>query len=363
MNDDYPLEQIYFYLTEGCNLACRHCWLSPKLENKNIIYPTLSKELFKSILEQAMPMGLKAVKLTGGEPLMHPGINEILKIVKERKISLFIETNGVLCTPELSKEIASAKKAFVSVSIDGADAETHEWVRGVKGSFNAALGGIRNLVNAGIKPQIILTVMKHNKNQLEALVHLAESLEAESVKFNLAQPTGRGENLNEAGETLTLEELLELGQWVNNTLSTSTNLRLHYGLPLAFRSMSRMFGEKGDGCASCGILEIIGVLANGNYALCGIGEHIPELVFGNASKDPLETVWKNNEVLCELREGIPSRFEGICGNCHMKRMCTASCIAQNYYRSKGLWKSYWLCDEAYEKGLFPKTRMTPKPIN
>lgn len=71
MKDDYPLEQIYFYLTEGCNLACRHCWLSPKLQGESKTYPTLSIELFHSILEQAKPLGLKAVKLTGGEPLMH----------------------------------------------------------------------------------------------------------------------------------------------------------------------------------------------------------------------------------------------------------------------------------------------------
>jgi len=360
VKNDYPLESIYFYLTEGCNLACRHCWLSPKHQDEKKVYPTLSIELFKSILEQAAPLGLTAVKITGGEPLMHPEIHELLRIVKEGNIDLTVETNGVLCTSELAEEIALCKGSSVSVSLDGADAETHEWVRGISGCFEAAIEGIRNLVNAGIKPQIILTVMRHNKSQIEPLVHLAETLEAESVKFNLVQPTGRGEKLNDCGETLSLEELLELGQWINNTLSGSTKLRIHYDVPPAFRPMSSMFGKKGDGCSKCGILKIIGVLANGNYALCGIGEHIPELVFGHASKDRLDDVWKKNKVLCELRDGIPSRLEGICGRCHMKRMCSASCIAQNYYRSKNLWEPYWFCKDAYERGLFPKTRISPK---
>lgn len=363
MNDDYQLEQIYFYLTEGCNLACRHCWLSPKLENENVIHPSLSIELFKSVLEQAMPLVLKAVKLTGGEPLLHSEISDLLKIVKDRDISLFIETNGVLCTPALAEEIAFGKKAFVSVSLDGANAETHEWVRGINGCFEATLEGIRNLVKAGIKPQIILTIMEHNKTQLEALVRLAESLGAESVKFNLVQPTGRGEKMNEAGETLSMEELLALGQWVFNDLSGSTKLKLHYDLPPAFRKMSKMFGEKGDGCATCGILKIIGVLANGDYALCGIGTHIPEFVFGNAMPDRLEEIWKNSPIFKELREGIPSRFEGVCGICHMKRFCSASCIAQNYYRSKSLWAPFWFCDEAYNKGIFPRTRISQQPIS
>ncbi len=357
---DYPLKQIYFYLTEGCNLACRHCWLSPKLQDENITYPSLSLDLFKSIIEQAKPLGLTVAKLTGGEPLMHPQIHEILRIIKNQEISLSIETNGVLCTPELAKEIASGKNPLISVSLDGANAKTHEWVRGVNGCFDDALEGIENLVKAGTKPQIIMTVMKQNREQLEALVRIAESLGTDSVKFNLVQPTGRGEKMNSTGENLTVEELLKLGEYVLETLSESTTLKLYYDQPAAFRPLSRMFGENGDGCATCSILQIIGVLANGNYALCGIGSHIPELVFGNASRDRLEEIWQNNDILSELREGIPARFEGICSCCHMKRACSASCIAQNYYRSKSLWKPYWFCDEAFKKGLFPETRISAK---
>lgn len=161
------------------------------------------------------------------------------------------------------------------------------------------------------------------------------------------------------GETLTLQELLKLGNDVSNTLAKSTGLKLHFDLPAAFRPMSKMFGESGDGCASCGILKILGVLADGRYALCGIGSHFQELVFGDASVDRLKDVWEGAGILRELREGIPSRFEGICGRCHLKRICSASCIAQNYYRSKSLWKPFWFCEEAHDRGLFPTTRITP----
>jgi len=157
--------------------------------------------------------------------------------------------------------------------------------------------------------------MKYNKTQIEDLVRLAESLDANSVKFNLVQPTGRGEQLGSEGETLSVEELIDLGHWVDDSLSASTKLKLYFDFPAAFRKMSKMFGEKGDGCASCGILGILGVIANGHYALCGIGNHIQELVFGDAARDPLTEVWHNNKVLIELRDGIPSRFEGICGTC------------------------------------------------
>ncbi len=355
----YTLNQIYFYLTEGCNLRCRHCWIAPKYQSGDKSYASLELDLFRSIIQHAKPLGLHTVKLTGGEPTLHPRIREILEVVRSEDLRLTMETNGTLCTPELVQEIAAGKNPFVSVSLDGADAEAHEWVRGVKGCFEDTLEGVRNLVRVGIRPQIIMSVMRHNRDQVEALVRLAESLGAGSVKFNLVQPTARGKKMSEAGETLNIEELVELGKWVENDLSGLTNLRLYYSHPPAFKSLGRMFGEKGVGCGVCGIFGILGVLGDGSYALCGIGETVPEFIFGHAGKDRLEDVWKNTPILNEIREGLPERLTGVCADCLMRRICLGSCIAQNYYSSGNLWAPFWYCEEARKAGLFPETRLRP----
>ena len=120
-----------------------------------------------------------------------------------------------------------------------------------------------------------------------------------------------------------------------------------------------MFGKNGDGCGVCGILGILGVLANGSYALCGIGKTVPDLVFGDASKDPLQDIWSNNLLLIELREGLAQRFEGICYRCLVKGLCLGSCVAQNYYRSKSIWAPFWFCQEAHNQGYFPESRIIP----
>ena len=362
-NRKYPLNQIYFYLTEGCNLRCRHCWIAPKYQTEGKTYPALDFDLFKSIIEQAKPLGLTGVKLTGGEPLLHPQFSEILEYIQTEDLRLIVETNGVLCTPELAQKIAACKEPFVSVSLDGADAETHEWVRSVTGCFEAALRGVQNLAEVGLRPQLIMTIMRHNKGQMESLVRLAEGLGAGSVKFNIVQPTARGERMYLTGETLGIEELVDLGKWVENTLSTATYLNLYYDHPIAFRALGKMFAQNGDGCGTCGILSILGVLANGSYALCGIGETVSDLVFGHAVIDRLEHVWTETPVLMELREGLPQRLAGICGHCLMKERCLGSCLAQNYYRSKSLWEPFWFCLEAHNRGLFPETRIPPKKVN
>jgi SynChlorMet cassette radical SAM/SPASM protein ScmF len=353
----YPLNMIYFYLTEGCNLACRHCWIAPKYQQKDQTYPMLPLDLFKSIIKQAKPLGLSGVKLTGGEPLLHPQIQEIIETVRTEGLRLIVETNGVLCTPQLANRMAHCKNAFVSVSLDGIDAKTHEWLRGVPGCFDAALEGVHSLVDAGLKPQIIMTLMRRNIDQAREMISFAKSLGAGTVKFNIIQPTARGKAMYQQGEALTIQELIHLGEIMENELSKSAQIGVFFGHPLSFRPLGRMFGDNGNGCGVCGIKGIIGVLADGSYALCGIGENVPELIFGHAKTDQLEDVWKDSTIINELREGLPSRLKGICADCHMKGLCLGSCIAQNYYRSKDLWMPFWYCEEAHKVGAFPSSRL------
>lgn len=354
-----PLSCVYFYLAGACNLRCRHCWVNPRHETRNGVDSTLDFQLFQSAIDQAKPLGLSSVKLTGGEPLLHPRIHEILRFIKDEDISLTVETNGTLCTSKIAEEIAACKQPFVSVSVDGADAATHEWVRNVPGCFDDAVVGVRNLVQLGLKPQVIMTIMRRNKHQMQEIVRLAESLGAGSVKFNLMQPTARGKKMYDTGEALDIEEYVQLGQWVQEGLSLSTNLKLIYSHPPAFRPLSDLYGADGTGSGLCAIMNIIGVLSDGSYALCGIGETVQELVFGHISQEPLADVWSDNPVLLSIREGLPGRLEGICSECAMKNMCLGCCIAHNYSQSKSLWVGNWYCEMAHSKGLFPATRYLP----
>lgn len=142
------LRSIYFYLTEGCNLACRHCWIAPKFDESGIM-PAIPVDLFRKVIDEAMPLGLKNIKLTGGEPLMHPRFAELLEIARQNNLGVTIETNGLLCTSEVAADIARLPNRFVSVSIDGSDEATHEWMRGVPGCFEKAKSAIEALVTFG----------------------------------------------------------------------------------------------------------------------------------------------------------------------------------------------------------------------
>jgi SynChlorMet cassette radical SAM/SPASM protein ScmF len=354
------LKTIYFYLTEGCNLACRHCWMGPRFDATGSQYPTLPVESFETVVREAKALGLNSVKLTGGEPLLHPHFTTLLEIIRREELRLTIETNGLLCTPEIAAEIAKSPNRYVSVSLDGIDAATHEWVRGVPGSFAAARQAVLNLVATGTRPQIIFTVMRGNVGQVDAIVRMGAELGAESVKFNMVQPTARGEKLHENQETLNIADHIKLGRYVEEELAPKAKLRVIIDYPRAFRTLRSI--SRGEGCGSCGIFGVLGVIASGHYALCGIGEHVPDLVFGEVGKDRLEDIWWHNVILKALREGLPDRLEGICGRCLMKRSCLGQCVAQNYYRKGSIMAPNWVCEQAEEAGLFPASRLETRPV-
>jgi SynChlorMet cassette radical SAM/SPASM protein ScmF len=214
-------------------------------------------------------------------------------------------------------------------------------------------------VAADTRPQIIFTVMRSNASQVDAMVRMVEELGAASLKFNVVQPTARGEKLHENQETLNIADLIELGRHVEQELAHKTKLKLFFHYPHAFKSLHSIASE--DGCGACGIFGILGVIASGHYALCGIGEQVPDLIFGAVGKASLEKVWRNNAILKALREGLPERLEGVCSRCLMKGRCLGSCIAQNYYSNGSLWAPYWFCEQAEEAGLFPTSRLGTRP--
>jgi SynChlorMet cassette radical SAM/SPASM protein ScmF len=349
-----PLSAIYFYLTEGCNLACRHCWIGPKFSAEGSDAGALSIDLFKTAIHEAKQLGLRGVKFTGGEPLLHPDIKALLEIIRQEELGLSIETNGVLCTPEIAKVLAKTRIRQIAVSLDGVDAQTHDWMRGVPGSFAKTISGVTNLVNQGIRPQIIMTLMRRNRDQIDQMVHMAEQLHAKSLKFNIMQPTARGAGFFDSGESLNIDELIAIGKKVEDK-SPATPIKLIYSVPMAFRSLGNI--AKMSYYGGCNIHNIIGVLATGHYALCGIGSNEPDLVFGKIGEQPLKDIWSRNKILNELRSGLPEKLSGICKTCVMKANCRGYCRAHSYYRTGNLWSPDLFCELAEKALLFPRTRI------
>jgi SynChlorMet cassette radical SAM/SPASM protein ScmF len=344
------LNTLYVYVAGCCNLRCRHCWIDPSTERGPDKF--LSWERLKGIVEDALPLGLSAVKLTGGEPLLHPEFLEIVTGLKGLGLRVIVETNGTLLGPEEAR-VLKETKAFVSVSIDAPFPEMHDEFRGVKGAFEMAVEGAGYLKEQGIPFQLISCLYRANAHLLPKMAGFARELGAASMKINPINDVGRGREMAEKGELLTVREIIGLYRdslsWPNN------GVRVIFDVPPAFVPLRRLMGAQGF--STCGIFGILGVLHNGDAALCGIGAHVPEMNFGSLLGGDVREIWEGCEVLNLLRRELPHGLKGVCGRCILRAYCLGKCRAWAFWETGDVFAPLSFCQVACEEGLFPESRL------
>lgn len=354
-NHEYTLSSLYLYLTGGCNLHCAHCWLDPDfLPQEEKITNGLTANDVKKAVGEAKPLGLSNIKITGGEPFLCNEIFQILECVTAEELSIAIETNGTLIDRETAGFLKKKGISAISVSIDSPRASFHDSFRGVKGALDQALTGVEHAVAQGINVQFIMSLVSENAGDIEPLMAMAKELGASSLKVNPVMPIGRGNTLTQKGRTLPVEDLISLDKWSEGELAEKYDMNVCFAMPSAFKPMDTFLTNEN---AECRILNILGIVSTGNISICGIGKDVKGLVMGNIREDSLAEVWINSPILTTLRDLVPNRMEGICGRCILKGVCLGSCRADAFVLSGSLATPFWICQEAYDKGLFPKQRI------
>lgn len=345
-----PLQSLYFYLTSYCNLNCLHCWIAPSYINKNEAPIEAPFDLLKDIIDQAIPLGLKSTKVTGGEPFLNRNIFPLISYASSKNLNISIETNGTLIDDHSAKFLKENSVGMVAVSLDGPNRKIHETLRARQGCFEKTVNGIKLLKKYALNVQIIMSVYKFNSNYLEDTIRFAEQIGANSFKINCVSAVSRGEALKRKGDTLEVTGYLNLNQKIDNEIQPRYKIKIILDIPPAFKKI-KTIREKGG---RCGLKHILGVLANGDISICGIGEVLFSLRLGDIRQEPLEHIWKNNPILKTLRDGIPQKLQGICSQCIFKGYCLGKCRAEAYYTTGNFLSPFSFCDEAYKLDLFPE---------
>ena len=185
---------IFWEVTKGCNLRCIHC----RATATELASPTdLSTARALEIIDQIAAFSNPILVLSGGEPLYRSDIFQLATYAKDKGLRVALATNGTLVTKEIARMISDSGIKRVSISLDGADAETHDSFRGIPGAFEAALHGFRNLKDVGMSVQINMTIARHNADQLPRVLDLAKNVGADALHTFLLVPVGCGVDIAE----------------------------------------------------------------------------------------------------------------------------------------------------------------------
>ncbi|MEV6755083.1 cytosylglucuronate decarboxylase [Streptomyces sp. NPDC051214] len=154
---------LFIRILEACNADCFMCEFALSRDTFRF-----SPEDFADLLPKAREAGVAYVRFTGGEPLMHRDVVDLVRAGTEAGMKMSLITNGMML-PKKAARLADAGLAQVIVSLDGGSAATHDVYRRSPGMFDNGLQGLRDAAALGVLPRVNTVVGPHNYTEMPQL--------------------------------------------------------------------------------------------------------------------------------------------------------------------------------------------------
>ncbi|MFC1495096.1 12,18-didecarboxysiroheme deacetylase [Thermodesulfobacteriota bacterium] len=184
---------VVWNVTRACNLKCVHCYARA---TEKSFEKELTTDQARTVLDDLADFGVPVVLFSGGEPLVRPDLAELADYAVKKGMRAVISTNGTLITKEKADDLKKIGLSYVGVSLDGME-EVNDHFRKKKGAFKAAMDGIRNCLDAGLKVGLRFTISRLNKDQISPVFDLLEEMDIPRVCFYHLVYAGRGSDLIE----------------------------------------------------------------------------------------------------------------------------------------------------------------------
>lgn len=179
---------VIWNLIRRCNLACMHCYSI----SADIDFPgELQTGEVLAVMDDLKAFNVRALILSGGEPLLRRDVFEIADRGKALGFYLGLSTNGTLIDARLARRIAGAGFDYVGISLDGLQA-THDKFRRKAGAFDASLAALRRCRDLDIKVGVRFTLTQDNFADLPGLLDLVETERIDRFYLSHLNYAGRG---------------------------------------------------------------------------------------------------------------------------------------------------------------------------
>ncbi|WP_157248688.1 StsB family radical SAM/SPASM domain sactipeptide maturase [Nonomuraea typhae] len=309
------LNQVYYAITDGCNLRCPYCYAS----SEKCLPGELNTEESLRLVTQVAEMGANLLIFTGGEPMLRKDLFQIVEHANRSGLKSNIITNATMIRSREQADRFAELFNSVTVSVDGGTAEAHDRTRGA-GSFDRTHHALRLLNEAGVVPKINHIVTSDNVDELVSFANFADGLDVHSVRLMYHNKLGRGVDDD---YDFGWEDHLKI-QYTAWTSPATGCLRLDGPKPLT----------------PCSIRANCGMGGNEIY-INSLGDVYPcklitgrEQLAGNVRQKPLAEIF-GNPVLREMRTSsvYGGDYHADCAKCYIKPFCGGGCRATHMSES------------------------------
>ncbi len=318
-------------VTQACDLSCVHCRASAQPER----HPSeLTTEEGKDLIDQIAALNVPVFVLTGGDPIKRPDLFELIAHAGRVGVRVSLTPSATpLLTRDVVFRLKEAGLARLAVSLDGANAVTHDAFRGMSGSFARTLNAIRWANEAGLPCQINTTFSRRNIDEINDLVALMRTLNITLWSVFFLVPTGRGQ-LNDLLNADEFEQIFAKLHQLSKTagFDIKTTEAQHYRRYL----LQRRAAERKSGIAPAAPAgrpaDMIGRAprglndGKGFVFISHTGEVFPSgflpLTAGNIRRQSLAAIYRDSPLFRSLRD--TAQLGGKCGHCEFKEICGGS---------------------------------------
>ncbi len=299
----YPIISAEIEITNKCNLRCLHC-----VNKSGDPYPDelTTKEIF-AVIDALSALGVYQVMISGGEPMLHPDLFNIIEYARKAPMIVDIFTNATLITEEHIKKFKKLNVRRFCVSIDSMDERTHDTFRGKKGALKKTLQNVQ-LLKDGFPVCPYVSVSQLNKEGISDLLQYFKDNNFTRFQVVPVRFSGRGVT----GLSITPEEYYQIVVQMMEYLKRE--------FPEGIRTSDKKEGV-------CGIAKsMIGIHADGTILPCP--GCIKDMGVGNVREEDLKTVWETNGTLETIRN-ITTRNAEECKACVYLSSCSG-CMANAF---------------------------------
>lgn len=336
---------VIWEVTRACELVCAHCRADAQHHRDPLELTTADGfRLLDDLAAYGPPRPM--VVLTGGDPFERPDLEELVAYGTSIGLHVSLSPSVTpLLTPDRLARLRAVGASAVSLSLDGAEAATHDGFRGVEGVFDRTLEAARDVRDAGLRLQINTTVTAGNVAELPRILDIVTGTGAGLWSVFLLVPTGRGEQL----AALDAEDTEEVLHWLHE-VGDRVAIKATEAPQFRRIAIQRTASDDADGDHPPGPLRLrlradttpvappaverararrppLDVNAGRGFAFVDHrGGVYPSgflpLPAGSVRSTSFPDIYRDAELFRSLRD--PDRFGGRCGRCEFRSICGGS---------------------------------------
>lgn len=315
----YNLISCVWELTLKCNLRCIHCGSGAGKKREGEL--TLEEAI--NLCYDLKKTGCRSVALMGGEPLLSENFYIIAEKLKELSIDISIITNGTIYDDEIFRRLKELNPAVLSTSIDGSKPQTHDRIRGVKGSFEKTMSFIDRALSLNLPVSVITTVSKLNISELNEIKNL---IKGRKIAWQI-QCVGAEGNRFDRSYLLDSKEFYSVGVFIETMrrIYPVEELPVIGAHDLGYNSCiinNIWLYDRWKGCQAG--ISVVGIRSNGDVMGC-LSLNNDRFIEGNIKKRSLYDIWNDEKSFAYTRNFKREDAGENCKNCKFIDECKGGC--------------------------------------